>query len=97
MSPLSLHITFEQLRRGAELDLADCLKMEYGIVQQILVGTGDGLCVESVVQKKKEGRRIEPDSDQKRVRRIKSQKPGVSEPEREEEGKGRERERRARM
>ena len=37
MSPLSMHITFEQMQRGATLDLAGCLKMEYGIVQHIMV------------------------------------------------------------
>lgn len=37
VSPISLHITFEQLKRGAKLDLADCLKMEYTIVQHLMV------------------------------------------------------------
>lgn len=37
MSPLSMHITYELMQRGAKMDLAGCLKMEYGIVQNIMV------------------------------------------------------------
>jgi enoyl-CoA hydratase/carnithine racemase len=32
-SPTSQKLSFEQLRRGAELDLAECLKMEYRMVR----------------------------------------------------------------
>jgi hypothetical protein len=32
-----MHITYELMQRGAKLDLAGCLKMEYGIVQNIMV------------------------------------------------------------
>jgi len=35
-SPTSLKITLEQLRRGTKLDLADCLRMEYRLVNQVL-------------------------------------------------------------
>jgi enoyl-CoA hydratase/carnithine racemase len=33
-SPMMLAVTFEQLSRGAELSLADCLRMERGMVRQ---------------------------------------------------------------
>ncbi|KDD73109.1 2-enoyl-CoA hydratase [Helicosporidium sp. ATCC 50920] len=35
-SPLSQKVTFEQLRRGAGLSLADCLRMEHRMVQNIV-------------------------------------------------------------
>ncbi len=35
-SPTSLKVTLEQLRRGAKLNLADCLKMEYRITNHML-------------------------------------------------------------
>lgn len=35
-SPLSLHVTFEQLRRGAELTFEDCLRLEFRIVHRFL-------------------------------------------------------------
>ncbi len=35
-SPLSLHVTFEQLRRAKGLSLADCLAMDYGLVYHFL-------------------------------------------------------------
>lgn len=37
-SPLSVAVTFEQLRRGAGLDLAGCLAMEYRMVHRFLEG-----------------------------------------------------------
>eukprot|EP00428_Durinskia_dybowskii_P082988 CAMPEP_0170419526 /NCGR_PEP_ID=MMETSP0117_2-20130122/34846_1 /TAXON_ID=400756 /ORGANISM="Durinskia baltica, Strain CSIRO CS-38" /LENGTH=394 /DNA_ID=CAMNT_0010677883 /DNA_START=84 /DNA_END=1268 /DNA_ORIENTATION=- len=36
MSPTSLKLTFEQLKRGAQLDLKGCLRMEYRIVQNCM-------------------------------------------------------------
>eukprot|EP00004_Rigifila_ramosa_P028526 TRINITY_DN9709_c0_g1_i2.p1 TRINITY_DN9709_c0_g1~~TRINITY_DN9709_c0_g1_i2.p1 ORF type:complete len:382 (-),score=87.94 TRINITY_DN9709_c0_g1_i2:12-1097(-) len=36
MSPLSLLVTFEQLKRGAQLDMAGCLKMEYNLSQRFM-------------------------------------------------------------
>ena len=33
-SPLILHVTLEQLRRGADLCLADCLRMERAMVRR---------------------------------------------------------------
>ncbi|MEL7273134.1 MAG: enoyl-CoA hydratase/isomerase family protein [Pseudomonadota bacterium] len=36
-SPTSLHIAFEQMRRGRGLCVEDCLKMEYRILRRILV------------------------------------------------------------
>jgi enoyl-CoA hydratase len=35
-SPLSLRVTFEQLRRGAELTFEECLRLEYRIVHRFL-------------------------------------------------------------
>lgn len=35
-SPLSLRVTFEQLRRGASLDFADCMRLEYRMVHRFL-------------------------------------------------------------
>ncbi len=37
-SPLSVAVTFEELRRGAGLDLAGCLAMEYRMVHRFLEG-----------------------------------------------------------
>merc|ERR1712176_594973 len=36
MSPLSIHITFEQLRRGATMELADVFSMEYRLSQHCM-------------------------------------------------------------
>lgn len=36
MSPTSLKVTFQQLRKGAKLSLADCLRMEYRIASNFL-------------------------------------------------------------
>ncbi|CAF1598257.1 unnamed protein product [Didymodactylos carnosus] len=36
MSPSSMKITFEQLKRGKSLDFKECLKMEYRIVLHIM-------------------------------------------------------------
>ncbi|CAM0138627.1 unnamed protein product [Umbelopsis sp. WA50703] len=36
MSPSSLKITLEQMRRGADKTISECLQMEYGMVQQSL-------------------------------------------------------------
>ena len=33
MSPLAMKIIFEQIRRGKELNYADCMRMEYDMVQ----------------------------------------------------------------
>ncbi|UJR10472.1 hypothetical protein I4U23_014676 [Adineta vaga] len=38
MSPTSLKVTFEQLKRGQKLDLKDCLTMEYRMVQNVMNG-----------------------------------------------------------
>jgi hypothetical protein len=38
MSPTSLKLTFEQLRRGATLDFDETMKMEFRIVRRILEG-----------------------------------------------------------
>ncbi|CAF1316707.1 unnamed protein product [Adineta ricciae] len=38
MSPTSLKLTFEQLKRGQKLDLKDCLIMEYRMVQNVMNG-----------------------------------------------------------
>eukprot|EP00730_Choanoeca_flexa_P014754 TRINITY_DN6567_c0_g1_i1.p1 TRINITY_DN6567_c0_g1~~TRINITY_DN6567_c0_g1_i1.p1 ORF type:complete len:380 (+),score=103.20 TRINITY_DN6567_c0_g1_i1:106-1245(+) len=38
MSPLSVAVTFEQLQRGASLDLKQCLEMEYGMTQHFMAG-----------------------------------------------------------
>ncbi|NCT57365.1 MAG: enoyl-CoA hydratase/isomerase family protein [Legionella sp.] len=35
-SPLSLHVTFEQLRRAKGLNLAECLNMDYGLTYHFL-------------------------------------------------------------
>ncbi|MCA1297226.1 enoyl-CoA hydratase/isomerase family protein [Stappia indica] len=37
-SPTSLEIAFRQVRRGADLDFEDCMRMEYRIVSRILEG-----------------------------------------------------------
>ncbi|KAL1923073.1 mitochondrial 37S ribosomal protein mS47 [Calcarisporiella thermophila] len=37
MSPTSLRVTLEQLRRGKEMSIAECFKMEYRLAQQFLV------------------------------------------------------------
>ncbi|RKP13940.1 ClpP/crotonase-like domain-containing protein [Piptocephalis cylindrospora] len=37
MSPLSLKVTLEQLRRGAKLSFADCMKMEFGVAQRMIL------------------------------------------------------------
>lgn len=37
-SPTSVHIAFEQMRRGAELDFAGCMRLEFRIVNEILKG-----------------------------------------------------------
>lgn len=36
MSPTSLKVTFEQLKRGADMSLADCLRMEYRMSQNFM-------------------------------------------------------------
>ncbi|KAJ3409936.1 hypothetical protein HDV05_004158 [Chytridiales sp. JEL 0842] len=36
MSPTSLKVTLEQLRRGKKMDFASCLRMEYNMVQEFL-------------------------------------------------------------
>ena len=38
MSPTSLKLTFEQLRRGHALDFDDCLRMEFRIVSRVMKG-----------------------------------------------------------
>lgn len=38
MSPTSLKVTFEQLRRGAELDFDDCMRLEYRMTQAVMDG-----------------------------------------------------------
>lgn len=38
MSPTSLKVTFEQVRRGEKLNLADCLKMEFRLSQNFMRG-----------------------------------------------------------
>jgi 3-hydroxyisobutyryl-CoA hydrolase len=35
-SPLAMLVTFEQIQRGNELDLANCLKMEYRMTQHFM-------------------------------------------------------------
>jgi enoyl-CoA hydratase/carnithine racemase len=37
-SPTSLKVTFEQIKRGKQLDLKDCLIMEYQMVQNVMKG-----------------------------------------------------------
>lgn len=37
-SPTSLMVAFEQIRRGATLDINDCMRMEYRILRRILSG-----------------------------------------------------------
>ncbi len=37
-SPISVHIAFEQMRRGADLNFNDCMKLEYRIVSHVLKG-----------------------------------------------------------
>jgi len=37
-SPTSLKLTFEELKRGKNLDLKDCLIMEYRIGQNVMKG-----------------------------------------------------------
>ncbi|WP_246541379.1 enoyl-CoA hydratase/isomerase family protein [Roseibium polysiphoniae] len=37
-SPTSVHLAFEQMRRGASLDFNGCMKLEYRIVSQVLQG-----------------------------------------------------------
>ena len=41
MSPTAMVITAEQLRRGADLSLADCLRMETRLTDRFLEG-GEG-------------------------------------------------------
>ncbi|CAF5097751.1 unnamed protein product [Rotaria magnacalcarata] len=38
MSPTSLKLTFEQIKRGKNLNLKDCLIMEYRLVQNVMNG-----------------------------------------------------------
>jgi len=38
MSPTSLALTFEQMKRGATLDFDDCMKMEFRIVRRVMEG-----------------------------------------------------------
>lgn len=38
MSPTSLKLTFEQLRRGALLDFDECMKMEFRMVRRVMEG-----------------------------------------------------------
>jgi enoyl-CoA hydratase/carnithine racemase len=38
MSPTSLRLTFEQLKRGALLDFDDCMKMEFRMVRRVMEG-----------------------------------------------------------
>lgn len=33
MSPLSIHVVFEQIKRGAKMDIQDVFEMEYQISQ----------------------------------------------------------------
>ncbi|MEX0582634.1 MAG: enoyl-CoA hydratase/isomerase family protein, partial [Sneathiella sp.] len=37
-SPTSLKLAFQQLRRGAELDFDDCMRMEYRMVRRVIQG-----------------------------------------------------------
>ncbi|WP_346914021.1 enoyl-CoA hydratase/isomerase family protein [uncultured Roseibium sp.] len=37
-SPTSVHLAFEQMRRGAKLDFSGCMRLEYRIVTKILEG-----------------------------------------------------------
>jgi 3-hydroxyisobutyryl-CoA hydrolase len=39
VSPLAVHIAHELIKRGHSLSLADCLQMEYTVVQRCLMGT----------------------------------------------------------
>nr|WP_321525859.1 enoyl-CoA hydratase/isomerase family protein [uncultured Cohaesibacter sp.] len=38
-SPLSVHIAFEQMRRGATMSFKECMQMEYRILERILDGS----------------------------------------------------------
>jgi enoyl-CoA hydratase len=38
MSPTSVKLTFEQLRRGALLDFDECMKMEFRMVRRVMEG-----------------------------------------------------------
>lgn len=38
MSPTSLKVTFEQLRRGADLEFDDCMRLEYRMTQAVMDG-----------------------------------------------------------
>ena len=38
MSPLSVRVTWQQLQRGASMSLAECLDMEFTLVQHFLRG-----------------------------------------------------------
>ena len=38
-SPTSLKVAFEQIRRGADLSMANCMRMEYRILRRILPGS----------------------------------------------------------
>jgi len=38
MSPTSLKVTFEQLRRGAELEFDDCMRLEFRMTQAVMHG-----------------------------------------------------------
>ncbi|MBP7340400.1 enoyl-CoA hydratase/isomerase family protein [Niveispirillum sp.] len=38
MSPTSLKVTFEQLRRGAELEFDDCMRLEFRMTQAVMDG-----------------------------------------------------------
>lgn len=42
MSPTSLKVTLQQLRKGKQLGIADCFKMEFNLVQKFLVGNWAG-------------------------------------------------------
>ena len=38
MSPTSMRLTFEQMKRGHELDFDDAMKMEFRIVRRVMEG-----------------------------------------------------------
>lgn len=63
-SPLAVHVTFEQLRRGRDLDFAQCMQLEYRLVHRMLVA---GDFIEGVraliIDKDKRPRWRHPDLD----------------------------------
>lgn len=61
-SPTSVHLAFEQMRRGAELDFNGCMRLEYRIVSKVLEGHDFFEGVRALLVDKDQSPKWQPDS-----------------------------------